>query len=119
MKNLTWQNPEQLFVAQELINKVKSKCCGIKVAEQNLQIQKENTKKDKQIAEQNLQIAELNLIIAKMTTESENHNKNRSGIFSSKDMYPNESPTQTTDNYDGIMNMTKEQMEELINNKKQ
>ena len=25
------QNPEQLFVAQELINKVKSKCCGIKV----------------------------------------------------------------------------------------
>ena len=54
-----------------------------------------------------------------MTTESENHNKNRSGIFSSKDMYPNESPTQTTDNYDGIMNMTKEQMEELINNKKQ
>ena len=30
MKNLTWQNPEQLFVAQELINKVKSKCCGIK-----------------------------------------------------------------------------------------
>ncbi|EXZ27865.1 hypothetical protein M135_3333 [Bacteroides fragilis str. S36L5] len=33
MKNLTWQNPEQLFVAQELINKVKSKCCGIKVDE--------------------------------------------------------------------------------------
>ena len=32
MKNLTWQNPEQLFVAQVLINKVKSKCCGIKVA---------------------------------------------------------------------------------------
>ena len=35
MKNLTWQNPEQLFVAQELINKVKSKCCGIKVKEKN------------------------------------------------------------------------------------
>ena len=33
MKNLTWQNPEQLFVAQVLINKVKSKCCGIKVDE--------------------------------------------------------------------------------------
>jgi len=33
VKNLTWQNPEQLFVAQELINKVKSKCCGIKVKE--------------------------------------------------------------------------------------
>ena len=33
MKNLTWQNPEQLFVAQVLINKVKSKCCGIKVIE--------------------------------------------------------------------------------------
>ena len=33
MKNLTWQNPEQLFVAQELINKVKSKCCGIKVSD--------------------------------------------------------------------------------------
>ena len=27
-------NPEQLFVAQELINKVKSKCCGIKVYEE-------------------------------------------------------------------------------------
>ena len=35
MKNLTWQNPEQLFVAQELINKVKSKCCGIKVIQVN------------------------------------------------------------------------------------
>ena len=34
MKNLTWQNPEQLFVAQELINKVKSKCCGIKDTDQ-------------------------------------------------------------------------------------
>ena len=33
MKNLTWQYPEQLFVAQVLINQVKSKCCGIK--EQN------------------------------------------------------------------------------------
>ena len=33
MKNLTWQNPEQLFVAQVLINKVKSKYCGIKVKE--------------------------------------------------------------------------------------
>ena len=31
MKNLTWQNPEQLFVAQVLIKKVKLKCCGIKV----------------------------------------------------------------------------------------
>lgn len=30
MKNLTRQNPGQLFVAQALINKVKSKCCGIK-----------------------------------------------------------------------------------------
>ena len=30
MKILTWQNPGQLFVAQELINKVKSKFCGIK-----------------------------------------------------------------------------------------
>ena len=35
MKNLTWQNPEQLFVAQELINKVKSKCCGIKDDEES------------------------------------------------------------------------------------
>ena len=33
MKKLTWQNPEQLFVAQVLINKVKSKCCGIKDSE--------------------------------------------------------------------------------------
>ncbi|MCI6555034.1 MAG: hypothetical protein MSA43_05185 [Prevotella sp.] len=33
MKNLTWQNPEQQKVAQELINKVKSKCCGIKAKE--------------------------------------------------------------------------------------
>ena len=38
MKNLTWQNPEQLFVAQELINKVKSKCCGIKDKKENHQI---------------------------------------------------------------------------------
>ena len=40
MKNLTWQNPGALgfaachkqepLVAQELISKVKSKCCGIK-----------------------------------------------------------------------------------------
>jgi hypothetical protein len=29
VKNLTWQNPEQLFVAQELIKIVKLKCCGI------------------------------------------------------------------------------------------
>jgi hypothetical protein len=35
VKNLTWQNPEQLFVAQELINKVKSKCCGIKDTYEN------------------------------------------------------------------------------------
>jgi hypothetical protein len=35
VKNLTWQNPEQLFVAQELINKVKSKCCGIKEYKQS------------------------------------------------------------------------------------
>ena len=34
MKNLTWQNPEQLFVAQVLIKKVKLKCCGIKVSKQ-------------------------------------------------------------------------------------
>ena len=38
MKNLTWQNPEQLFVAQELINKVKSKCCGIKDKEKRVQL---------------------------------------------------------------------------------
>jgi len=36
VKNLTWQNPEQLFVAQVLINKVKSKCCGIKVKQKNV-----------------------------------------------------------------------------------
>ena len=41
MKNLTWQNPEQLFVAQVLINKVKSKCCGIK-AYYDLQVKFEN-----------------------------------------------------------------------------
>jgi len=39
VENLTWQNPEpigfaasrveELFVAQELIKKVKLKCCGI------------------------------------------------------------------------------------------
>ena len=28
-ENLTWKNSEQLFVAQELINKVKFRCCGI------------------------------------------------------------------------------------------
>ena len=38
MKNLTWQNPEQLFVAQELINKVKSKCCGIKENKKNVRV---------------------------------------------------------------------------------
>jgi len=31
VKNLTWQNPEQLIVAQELIIKVKTLSCGIKV----------------------------------------------------------------------------------------
>ena len=38
MKNLTWQNPEQLFVAQVLINKVKSKCCGIKEIEAGITV---------------------------------------------------------------------------------
>ena len=42
-KNLTWQNPEQLFVAQELINKVKSKCCGIKGDNINGKIQQLET----------------------------------------------------------------------------
>ena len=31
MKNLTWQNPEQYFVAQELKRIVKLKYCGIQV----------------------------------------------------------------------------------------
>ena len=45
-ENLTWQNPgplgfaachkQELFVAQELINKVKSKCCGIKDYEETI-----------------------------------------------------------------------------------
>jgi len=35
VKNLTWQNPGQLFVAQELIKIVKLKCCGIKEKEIN------------------------------------------------------------------------------------
>ena len=39
----TWQNPEQLFVAQELINKVKSKCCGIKGDNINGKIQQLET----------------------------------------------------------------------------
>ena len=30
VKNVKWQNPEQLFVAEVLINKVNSKYCGIK-----------------------------------------------------------------------------------------
>jgi uncharacterized membrane protein YsdA (DUF1294 family) len=42
VKNLTWQNPEQLFVAQELINKVKSKCCGIK-GDKKTQLKSMNT----------------------------------------------------------------------------
>ena len=46
MKNLTWQNPEQLFVAQVLINKVKSKCCGIKVNKIKSAIIKEKSIKD-------------------------------------------------------------------------
>ena len=44
MKNLTWQNPEQLFVAQELINKVKSKCCGIKVHIKEIEQYRKNEK---------------------------------------------------------------------------
>ena len=31
MKNLTWQNPGQYFVTQELKRKVKLKYCGIQV----------------------------------------------------------------------------------------
>jgi hypothetical protein len=46
VKNLTWQNPEQLFVAQELINKVKSKCCGIKEFEKTISILKNNFYKE-------------------------------------------------------------------------
>ena len=38
MKNLTWQNPEQLFVAQELIKKVKRKCCGIKDNKEDIEL---------------------------------------------------------------------------------
>jgi len=37
VKNLTWQNPEQLIVAQELIIKVKMLSCGIKVQEDAVQ----------------------------------------------------------------------------------
>jgi hypothetical protein len=36
VKNLTWQNPGQLFVAQELIKIAKLKCCGIKVIKKKL-----------------------------------------------------------------------------------
>ena len=46
MKNLTWQNPEQLFVAQVLINKVKSKCCGIKVYDEKGNLVKEMSFED-------------------------------------------------------------------------
>ena len=61
MKNLTWQNPEQLFVAQELINKVKSKCCGIKVELNIRQVWRslENLRTQIKIAEQNVQNAQL------------------------------------------------------------
>ena len=39
MKNLTWQNPGQLFVAQELIKIVKLKCCGIKALYKSVTLQ--------------------------------------------------------------------------------
>ena len=54
MKNLTWQNPEQLFVAQELINKVKSKCCGIKVYEKRWDEARENAENARKEIPQNL-----------------------------------------------------------------
>ena len=43
MKNLTRQNPRQLIGAEELINKVKSKCCGIKGDNINGKIQQLET----------------------------------------------------------------------------
>jgi len=46
VKNLTWQNPEQLFVAQELINKVKSKCCGIKDTKNTIYFIQQNIRTD-------------------------------------------------------------------------
>ena len=47
MKNLTWQNPEQLFVAQVLINQVKTKCWGIKVKKEVKGKKKKKNKKKK------------------------------------------------------------------------
>ncbi|WP_418173447.1 hypothetical protein [Alistipes putredinis] len=46
MKNLTWQNPGQLFVAQELIKIVKLKCCGIKEEEEKFTIFLADQEKD-------------------------------------------------------------------------
>ena len=45
MKNLTWQNPGQLFVAQELIKIVKLKCCGIKVFEESEETERKKLSK--------------------------------------------------------------------------
>ena len=42
-RKIVWLHPEQLFVAQELINKVKSKCCGIKGDNINGKIQQLET----------------------------------------------------------------------------
>ena len=60
MKNLTWQNPEQLFVAQELINKVKSKCCGIKAKEEIYRVLRNMNREDKKTAQQHLLNSYLN-----------------------------------------------------------
>jgi len=71
VKNLTWQNPEQLFVAQVLIKKVKLKCCGIKVVPDSsanyryIQVSKENDlKKMNDLAE--CSIAQNNTSIQKI-----------------------------------------------------
>ena len=75
MKNLTWQNPAQLFVAQELINKVKSKCCGIKVIEIGYNAIKilENQKlaNDVSMAEQEMLKDKINSIISKLDDKQE------------------------------------------------
>ena len=51
MKNLTWQNPGQYFVSQELKKKVKLKCCGIWVIKKPKRLREKDliTKKEKKM----------------------------------------------------------------------
>ena len=72
MKNLTRQNPGQLFVAQELINKVKSKFCGIKDIDKsaNTVVTKETDNRDVDIMQKAIMMIDFATKAAGMTNEN-------------------------------------------------